>query len=365
MWDLAGHAAASVVGVPSMGRGDQIRYQGSHEAEVRRLIDKLRITAGMDINPDQGRKPPSNPCYQFSPAMMNLLNLIQPVRDAGAGPISTINLIGHSRGAVTAIMTAWELYYLFPDARVNIFAIDPVPGTGTLSPEMTSLAPNVETYVGIYAIDEVSAGFNGVIPRPFYGGRHIDPLKPTPDDARRLAAGMPMFPQYYLIYAPGRHSTVSGNATWDGRVDRNRWSKIMEAVGILVAVAAQKHLKNWRTEIPQKEVINKDKVREAIQILEDASYQAEYRKMRQFTYIGNLQSPQHWNERGVTSSDSFSPGAWSYLEDVIGNEPLVPRKGEERASRPEPGLVRWKSLSEHVETDLDLGRVKLEGSKRD
>jgi hypothetical protein len=45
-----------------------------------------------------------------------------------AQPISMVNLVGHSRGAVTCHMIAHAIAHALPGVRCNIFAIDPVPG---------------------------------------------------------------------------------------------------------------------------------------------------------------------------------------------------------------------------------------------
>ncbi len=43
-------------------------------------------------------------------------------------PIEMVNLVGHSRGAVTCHMIAHAIAHVMPGVRCNIFAIDPVPG---------------------------------------------------------------------------------------------------------------------------------------------------------------------------------------------------------------------------------------------
>ena len=43
-------------------------------------------------------------------------------------PITLVNLVGHSRGAVTCHMIAHAIDHALPGVRCNIFAIDPVPG---------------------------------------------------------------------------------------------------------------------------------------------------------------------------------------------------------------------------------------------
>lgn len=45
-----------------------------------------------------------------------------------AHPIEMVNLVGHSRGAVTCHMIAHAIDHAMPGVRCNIFAIDPVPG---------------------------------------------------------------------------------------------------------------------------------------------------------------------------------------------------------------------------------------------
>jgi len=45
-----------------------------------------------------------------------------------AQPITMVNLVGHSRGAVTCHMIAHAIAHAMPGVRCNIFAIDPVPG---------------------------------------------------------------------------------------------------------------------------------------------------------------------------------------------------------------------------------------------
>jgi hypothetical protein len=85
-----------------------------------------------------------------------------------AQPITIVNLVGHSRGAVTCHMIAHAIAHAMPGVRCNIFAIDPVPGgvfdfspwwelsaadraalgLDGKSPEVLPL--NVDAYLGIY-----------------------------------------------------------------------------------------------------------------------------------------------------------------------------------------------------------------------
>lgn len=51
----------------------------------------------------------------------------------GGHPITVVNMVGHSRGAVTATMIAHLMHRERPAWRANIFAVDPVPGSDATS----------------------------------------------------------------------------------------------------------------------------------------------------------------------------------------------------------------------------------------
>jgi hypothetical protein len=153
---------------------------------------------------------------------------------AVASGAANINLIGHSRGAVQAIMAAWFIYaYGSRDLTVNIFAIDPVPGTGEWYGILTQLAPNVRNYVGIYSWDmglqPADKPFMALVPRPnmkMLGlsdgketvklGSTWDALADNYQQVDPLEPGPALQPQGYELFAcRGRHSTVAGNSTAD------------------------------------------------------------------------------------------------------------------------------------------------------
>jgi len=75
----------------------------------------------------------------------------------GGHPITVVNMVGHSRGAVTATMIAHLMHRERPAWRANIFAVDPVPGgdarsftTGTGMPGSPFVIPaNVGSYATI------------------------------------------------------------------------------------------------------------------------------------------------------------------------------------------------------------------------
>ncbi len=87
------------------------------------------------------------------------------VRPRTNDPITTVNLIGWSRGAVTCIMIANRLHKECPQVKVNIFAADPVPGYGQFKNGRCEINSNVQNFTGVYARHEMSFGFIPIIPQ--------------------------------------------------------------------------------------------------------------------------------------------------------------------------------------------------------
>jgi hypothetical protein len=113
----------------------------------------------------------------------------------GSKVIDHVNVIGWSRGGVTCHMFANALAQDEDLAAmpVNIFACDPVPGSGQFQTHRTDLTgANVQNYVAVYADDERSRGFSPVLPS-------------LPTNTRR-----------FITTIPGRHGTLVGNASIDG-----------------------------------------------------------------------------------------------------------------------------------------------------
>lgn len=340
LWDLAGHGAARVVGVPSIGR-KQADLLDLEDPEIVQLINGVRSRIGAELRPDFARKPPSNDRYQWSPECLRLL-LGSAHANLPEGPITKINLIGHSRGGVAAIMCSHELATLFPAAEVNIFAIDPVPGPGNYGTEMTTLGSTVKNYVGVYAVDETSNGFNGVVPRPRNPSDYMDPLERVQSQSQQIKV-----PNYQLIWSPGRHATVAGNRTSDGKGDPINRSPEVSFIGHLVYLLARACLTRWGSVLgPTGNMTSAhdlkiaSKTQKAIDI---------YRAMREFTYAGTgpIVAP-HLKERGISSATGNNPTAWDYLEDYIGNAPLVERPTiRDALHRTQgPSKVKWLPLQD-------------------
>jgi hypothetical protein len=109
-------------------------------------------------------------------------------------PLTTINLIGWSRGGATCIMfaNACDEIEAFNKIEFNLFTLDPVPGYGAMDKERITLKSNVKNYATVIQMDEVSKAFAPVIPQT---------------DKTTMC-------HYFTM--PGRHATGVGNAALDG-----------------------------------------------------------------------------------------------------------------------------------------------------
>ena len=119
----------------------------------------------------------------------------QCIRNGFIRGVDRINVIGWSRGGVTAIKFAHKLFN-DPDLRdipVNLFTVDPVPGSvgWTWDKETRVIHPNVKNFVSVYAADERTKGFSAIVP-------HIED---------------PNITNSSFIRFPGHHGTVVGYVT--------------------------------------------------------------------------------------------------------------------------------------------------------
>ncbi|MFY2559330.1 Tat pathway signal protein [Corallococcus terminator] len=269
------------------------------------------------------------------------------------------NFIGHSRGAVESIMAAWFLYaYGGEDIRnipINIFAIDPVPGPGQWYGIQTQLPPNVVNYVGVYAWDHLTQGFNALIPRPnarmtrqpghvAIENRGLGSTWSTLADNRQLDdplvdGGLPQ-PEGYSLYAcRGRHGTVAGNTTSDGQYAASKVNADVSAVPKLVYKLARAYLTRWETTFRTR-----CRVRESARQLRKAIHTAH---SHFDAMAGGETRTSRMSGRPSVRQVSSTLGrlAWktSYLEDVVGTPPYslaYPCTIEQSGG----GWVKWKFL---------------------
>jgi hypothetical protein len=272
---------------------------------------------------------------------------------AAASGAEAYNLIGHSRGAVECVMAAWFLYAYGPQqVPVRIVAIDPVPGPGNWYGILTQLPPNVVDYVGVTAWDHLDSGFNGLVPRPNAkmsgtttplrlgdgwadladNYQLADPLAPAKNGAAQPAG-------YRLFACRGRHSTVAGNATSDGKYDPAKVSASAARVGQLVYRLARGYLTNWGTTFATKSAVDVGALQLRQQInLDHASFDT----MGGGPLRDSVQ-PGRPYVRQVSSISGRLPWNTYYLEDVVGDPPYR-QPYPVTAARVGGGWVHWTFL---------------------
>lgn len=107
-----------------------------------------------------------------------------------------VNMVGWSRGAVTALVIANMLREIFPQIEVNIFAFDPVAGNeagiGAGSESRRHIPGSVKNYVGILATGENRKTF-------------------SPQDLSRVTVLNPASSNVLFLPFPGKHSTAPQN----------------------------------------------------------------------------------------------------------------------------------------------------------
>lgn len=332
--------------------------------------DSEKLTLDGPLNADQGLLDyvkPYNGGDQFSYTQTQLDGWSAPALALHAANLAAssgkncYNFIGHSRGAVEAIMAAWFLYaYGSEDVKmipVNIFAIDPVPGTGEWYGILTQLPPNVQNYVGVYAWDMLPRPFMAVVPRPnqpmtgkdinvklSYSGiwakrrwMHLadraqlaDPLKPSSD---------PQPKGYQLFACRGAHSTVAGNYTSDGGYKSNMVSSDVAPVPELVYKMARGYLTKWGTKFQQESAVP-DRVLELRQAIN--TYHRDFDNMGSGDTRDDLFGT-HLYVRLVSSRKGRNPFATDYLDDVVGDPPYK-MDYPVTAKRKNAGWVKWQFL---------------------
>ncbi|MFK0311618.1 hypothetical protein ACIQUF_10250 [Pseudomonas sp. NPDC090233] len=161
-----------------------------------------------------------------------------------------VNLVGWSRGGISCHMLA-NAMAADPELKhipVNIFALDPVPGIGNMQSCRITLERNVQEYVGFYSRDERSKGFAPVIP------------KTAPSTVM------------YIYPIPGRHATLVGNASRDGKSS----GQVLAEPGLIVRHTAETFLTRWGTKLANRLNLSDRQLMtyQKLMQLEDNLYQA-------------------------------------------------------------------------------------------
>lgn len=148
-----------------------------------RVVDLIALLGSMD--PDFGTRTWHNIDAEALNGLITLLN-------KHLGDQVVLNLVGFSRGGISALRVARFAAAYAGVKKINILAFDPVPGgldPVAVQGQYFILDPKVNQYVGVYAEDERSYPFEAVIP------------KKTVGSATNLL----------VVRTPGSHETMMGN----------------------------------------------------------------------------------------------------------------------------------------------------------
>ncbi|MEM9061533.1 MAG: hypothetical protein AAGD13_13815 [Pseudomonadota bacterium] len=126
---------------------------------------------------------------------------------AGGAPVDTINMCGHSRGSVTAVIVAWAIQAIYkptrPNLKVNLFLFDPVAGYKNHFQSMYSHS-GVTFQVDINQLPNCVDNFEGVMAANMEGSY----LVMSKD--KGFQSSMPAAPNnggYYRVFVmPGGHN---------------------------------------------------------------------------------------------------------------------------------------------------------------
>lgn len=155
--------------------------------------------------------------------MQNVEHAMAVIKAINAGShqkIEVVNMAGWSRGAVTCHMLSHALH-ADPETdkiRVNIFALDPVPGPGNFGPEQITIPGNCFRYTAVFQEDEARKVMRPVV---------VDPLNDEDSGTR-----------FKFIPMPGAHNTGV--------------MRLKTEVGLIVAYLAHKFLSRNGTSISEK-----------------------------------------------------------------------------------------------------------------
>lgn len=220
-------------------------------------------------------------------------------RKTNNGKVSQVNLIGWSRGAVTciAIANAISKDKTCQNIKVNIFAVDPVPGAyaEAFSWGKTEIPDCVEEYFGVYARDEVSVGFSPVIPRLLSNKTKIT-----------------------LLPMPGMHASVAGNSHIDKESKKDApFNTDVGDVGRITRYWAEQCLKNWGVKMRRTANYSDSMLLQFY--LNILGNDAIYRGMQKYSYTGVRQGNFSVFRKFYISGSGLLSNYWSLAQ--LGNDP--------------------------------------------
>ena len=234
-------------------------------------------------------------------------------------PLTTINVIGWSRGGVTCIMFANACAETegLKNIDINIFTLDPVPGYGSGGKDehRCILKFNVKNYASVIQMDEVSRAFAPVVPE-------------TDQNTK-----------CNYITMPGRHGTGVGNAALDGNARKNlagtwdrtkaffgskeaigykpdkSWEELfakettpltLEEPGLITRALVEQFLGHWGTELDNKlELHDKQRFKLYERMMKkEALFRANRTVSYTLLHQGSIFGP---NRRSVLEGGSYKP----------------------------------------------------------
>lgn len=224
--------------------------------------------------------------------------LIKPIKlSRNKDPITTLNIVGWSRGAITAIMLA-NLISATKDTKrndpeynalkslvnINIIAYDPVPGMNNFQTSRTALPGLVKTFVAFYARDDRSYGFTPVVPKPF-------------DRTTNMV----------LLTLPGKHTTLVGKTlNIKGKRDLHlppldtAVDAALKAPYEVARILSEEYLMSWGTPIACDRRINNEQVLMGhYEVMTKEESIAQYKRERGMSLLGvrqaNVKTRQYVN----------------------------------------------------------------------
>lgn len=205
------------------------------------------------------------------------------------GGVTQVNLMGWSRGAVTCIAIANAIQQECNGVRVNIFAVDPVPGAyaETTSWQKTELPACVDEYFGVYARDEVSVGFSPVIPK-LKGHTNMT-----------------------LLPLPGMHASLAGNSHLDkNALVSSPWN--LEAPGRIARNWAEDCLLGWGTNMTRSAAYRGPQL---LRMYRDiVARNAQYKGMQKYSYTKLRQGNLKVFRKVYISGSGWTSNYWSFDE---------------------------------------------------
>jgi len=310
---------ASMLGVTlhliPIGQLDDIKQHWNEQYSDGYGLDKLAYPKNNSMWNNTPQASAGHYCLRWSEADNNKIEAF--IKD-----FKTVALVGHSRGGVACLIASNYIAEWFAPLGIKIIALDPVPGPGDWWECITQI-PGIKNmeYVGIYAIDETSYGFNGVVPRVKYvdGSKKVsvwDPLSPIKSSSSAGAASWSNN-DYQLIYTRGRHATVPGSRSSWGQGDTDPNNDNVGASGNLANAYAIKKLNGWGlalTEISDQQV--------STWIADMNRIPTHFKEMRNYTYtpaakVGLIGLRWYYQARGISSTSGNNPNSWNYLEAFI------------------------------------------------